>query len=193
MGIIAQDTSVSAAALAVVTGKQTIPLPAPGWTPTTTNGCASIASAETTADTHPDIIGLAFDPTADEACQITIPFNKAWDEGTLTFRVFWTTTGADTDGVAWALHGVACSDGDAITSGAYGTPVVVTDNIQSVANDQLVTAESAAVTIAGTPAEGDLCYFRFFRDVSDAADTAAEDCIMQAVHLYYTTDAGNDA
>ena len=50
-----------------------------------------------------------------------------------------------------------------------------------------------AVTIAGTPAVGDICYFRIFRDVSDANDDMAEDARLIGVKLFFTTDAANDA
>ena len=52
---------------------------------------------------------------------------------------------------------------------------------------------SSAVTIAGTPADDDMCFFRIFRDVSDGNDTAAEDAILIGIKLFITTDAGTDA
>ena len=57
----------------------------------------------------------------------------------------------------------------------------------------MVTAESAAVTIAGGPDDGELMYFRIFRDVSDAADDMAEDARLIGLKLFYTTNASNDA
>lgn len=110
----------------------------------------------------------------------------------MTFQVFWTTSATDTDGVAWGLEAVARSDNEAIDT-AWGTAVVVTDDAQSAANEQLVTAESSAVTIAGTPADDDLVYFRLFRDVSDANDDMTEDARLIGIKLFYTTDSNNDA
>ena len=52
----------------------------------------------------------------------------------------------------------------------YGTAVVVDDAAQGAAEELYVTAESGAITIAGTPADEDLCFFRVFRDVSDSND-----------------------
>jgi len=75
---------------------------------------------------------------------------------------------------------------------AYGSAVVVDDACQGAAEELYVTAESGAVTIAGTPADNDLTYFRIFRDVSDANDTAAEDARLLGVKLIFTTDAAND-
>jgi hypothetical protein len=75
---------------------------------------------------------------------------------------------------------------------AYGTAVVVTDDNISAAEDCLVTAESSAVTIAGSPSTDELCWFRVFRDVSDANDDMAEDARLIGIQLFVTTDAGED-
>lgn len=171
-------------------GKHTISMPAASMSPTASNGCAGLTSVETTAG-RPDMVVLDFDTSADEHAQFSVPMPKSWDEGTVTFQVFWTTTATDTGGVAWGLQGVAVSDGDTIDV-AYGTAVVVTDAGQSTAEDLYVTAESAAVTIAGTPAANDMCYFRVFRDVSDAADTMEEDARLIGIKLFITTDDGTD-
>jgi hypothetical protein len=139
----------------------------------------------------PDMNVLDFDATADEHAQFNILFPKSWDEGTVTFRAVWTSTAVDTDGVTWGLQGVAVGDGDTIDV-AYGTPVTVDDLNQSTAEDLYVSPESTAITIAGTPAIDQLCYFRVFRDVSDANDTATEDARLLGIRLIFTTDAEND-
>lgn len=174
----------------LVAGKQTIWIPAGSMRPTVSNGCAALADVETTAG-NPDITVLDFDATADEHAQFSVAFPKSWDLGTITFQVFWTTTATDVDGVAFGLQGVAVSDNETIDV-AYGTAVVVTDDAQAAAEEMLVTAESAAVTIAGTPADDDVCYFRVFRDVSDANDDMTEDARLIGIKLFFTTDARND-
>lgn len=57
----------------------------------------------------------------------------------------------------------------------------------------LVSAESGAVTIAGTPADDDLMFFRLFRDVSDSNDTATEDARLLGIKIFITLDAGTDS
>jgi len=52
------------------------------------------------------------------------------------------------------------------------------------------SAESSAITIAGTPTAGDLVFFRLFRDVS--ADDLDVDAINLGIQLFITTDAGED-
>ena len=184
--------SITAAGNAVATvGTQTAWIPACAMRPTKSNGCAAITDVETTAG-RPDMQVLDFDATADEHAQFQISMPKSWNEGTVTFAVYWTTTATDTDGVAWGLQGVAVSDNDTIDV-AYGTAVVVTDDALSAAEDLMVTATSSAVTIGGSPAAGDLCFFRIFRDVSDANDDMAEDARLIGVKVFFTTDAANDA
>lgn len=175
----------------LTSGKQTVWIPAAAMRATITNGCANLAVVETTAG-RPDMAVLDFDTAADEHAQFSVAFPKSWDEGTVTFRAFWTTTNVSTNGVAWGLQGVAVSDNDTIDVD-FGTPAVVTDDNQSAAEDLLVTAESGALTIAGTPAEGDTCFFDIFRDVSDANDDMTEDARLIGVQLFFTTNAGNDA
>jgi hypothetical protein len=173
-------------------GKHTIYLPAAAMRPTSSNGAAAITDTETTAG-NPDITGFAFDASADEHVQFTIGMPKSWNLGTITFQVYWESTAADTDGVSWGLQGVAISDNqtiDAVFSG--GTPVVVDDANQSAAEELLITAESTAVTIGGSPADDDLCFFRAFRDVSDSNDTATEDAVLIGIKLFITLDAQED-
>jgi len=173
-----------------IAGKQTIWIPAAAITPTASNGCATRTQIETTAG-RPDMDVLDFDDGTDEHAQFSVAFPKSWNLGTVTFQAFWTSTATDTDGVAWGLQGVACSN-DGTIDVAYGTAVVVTDDNVSAAEDLLVTAESGAITIAGTPADDDLCYFRVFRDVSDGNDDMAEDARLIGIKLFFTTDALND-
>ena len=76
---------------------------------------------------------------------------------------------------------------------AYGTAVVVTDDSQGSATELLVSAESGAVTIAGTPADDDLCYFKIYRDVSDGNDDMSGDARLHGIKIFFTTDSANDA
>lgn len=173
-------------------GLQTIWIPASAMQPTVSNGCAALANVEVAAG-QPDQHVLAFDTVADEHAQFEVAFPKSWDEGTVTFKAFWTHQGGQTgglDGVAWALQGVALTDDDAFAT-AYGTPIVVTDD-QVTADDLYVTVTSTAVTIAGTPAEGDMTVFRILRDVSDGADDLDIDAQLIGLQIFFTTNASTD-
>ena len=171
-------------------GVQTIWVPAAAMRPTDDSGCADITSAETQAG-RPDMQVLDFDDGSDEHAQFQVSFPKSWNEGTITFQAYWCSTATDTDGVSWALQGVSVPDNSTIDV-AYGTAVVVDDANQGAAEEMLVTAVSSAVTIASAAVDT-VTFFRIFRDVSDANDTAAEDARLIGVKLFFTTDAENDA
>ena len=174
-----------------VIGKQSMWIPAAAMSPTASAGCAAITSVESTAG-RPDIKVLDFDASSDENAQFSIAFPSYWNEGTITYQVYWTTAATDTDGVAWSLAGVCVSDNDTIDV-AFGTAVVVTDDALGAAEDLCVTAESGAVTIAGSPAAGDLAYFNIERDVSDGNDDMAEDARLIGIKIFYTIDDVHEA
>ena len=177
-------------AAGTIVGKQTIWIPANAMTPTTSNGCAAIAAVETTAG-RPDMYVLDFDNSADEHAQFTVAFPKSWNLGTITYQVFWSGLAATT-GVSWFLQGVGMGDNTTIDV-VYGTAIGVDDDAQGAVEELLVSAESSAVTIAGTPADDDLTYFRIYRDVSAGNDDMAGDARLHGVKIFFTTDALNDA
>jgi len=171
-------------------GKETIWIPANAMTPTTSNGCATIAAVETSSG-NPDMYVLDFDKDSDEHAQFAVAFPKSWNLGTVTFQAFWSGAAA-TGGVSWGLQGVAFADNDSIDT-AYGTAVVVDDTEQGAVEEVNVSAASGAVTIAGSPGDDELCYFRIFRDVSDSNDDSGGDARLHGIKVFYTTDAANDA
>jgi hypothetical protein len=173
-----------------VAGKESIWVPAGAMYPSTTNGCSALTQVETTA-LRPDLKVLDFAADADDFAQFSIAFPKSWNEGTVTFQPFWTVTGTDTGTVAWALSGIAVSSDDTIDT-AFGTAAVTTALAHSgTSNDLMVSVESGAITIGGTPAEADCCFFQIARDVS--ADSQTGDARLLGIKVFFTTDAANDA
>ena len=158
--------------------------------PTVTGGCAVLDILEISSS-QPNVSYLAFDASSDEAAEFSIAFPKSWNEGTVTAQFMWahqaTTTNFD---VVWALQGLAISNDDAIGA-SYGAAQSVTDT-GGTTNDLYVTAETSAITIAGTPTVGDLCYFRVFRDADNGSDTLAVDAQLVGVKLIYTADSLKD-
>ena len=175
---------------AVIQGTHTIWVPAGAMRPTVSAGCAAITDVETTAD-RPDIQVLDFDGGSEEHAQFQVAFPKSWNAGTVTYRVFWTSTATDTDAVIWTLEGVSVAN-DATIDVAYGTGVAVTDNNISAAEDCLVSATSSAVTIASA-ADDALTFFRIWRDADAGGDTMAEDARLIGVRIFYTVDAKDDS
>jgi hypothetical protein len=171
-------------------GKETIWIPAAAMYPTTTNGCAALAQVE--LSNGPELKCLDFDDGSDEYAQFTVGFPKSWNGGTVTFKAYWCSSATDTDGVTWALQACGMNDNETINL-SFGTAVAVDDANQGAANELMVTAESGAITIAGTPADDDLTFFQIYRVVGDGNDTATEDARLLGIKLFFTTDAANDA
>jgi hypothetical protein len=169
-------------------GKETIWIPANAMTPTESNGCASVTSVETTSG-RPDMLVLDFDKDSDEFAQFSVAFPKSWNAGTITYQFFWSGIAATTT-VTMTLAGVSFADNDSIDT-AYGTAVAVEDTAQGAVEEMLVSSESGNVTIAGSPGDNELVYFRIGRDVSE--DNMAGDCRLHGVKLFFTTDLANDA
>lgn len=173
-----------------VYGKQTIWIPAGAMVPRTTNGAAS-GTVETTTN-KVMLKTLDFDTATDEYAQFSIRMPKSWNESTVTAYFVWSHAATTTNfGVVFGLAGVALSDDDAADA-AFGTQVTVADT-GGTTNDIYQTAETAAITIAGSPAAGDWVVFQVRRNVSDGSDTMAIDARLHGVVLLYTTDAHNDA
>lgn len=169
-------------------GKQTVWVPAGAMTARTTNGAAA-GSAETSANKVMRKT-LDFDAATQEHAQFAVAMPKSWNEGTVSFQALWTAAGGS-GGVAFGLQAVAVSDLDNLDA-AFGTAQVVTDTL-GTAGYLHQTGESAAVTVAGSPAENDLVIFQLYRDVANGSDTLGQDALLLGVRLFYTVNAGNDA
>lgn len=170
-------------------GKKELWIPAKDWFPSNDAPCATLALRNTGTPFF-DYQHLAFDGAAGEVAQSTLCLPKSWNRGTVTYKVYWSGIAAGAGGVVWRLGGRAMSDNDTYAA-AIGTQVDVTDTF--IAIDTLhVSAESAAMTIAGTPAVGDVVRLQLNRNPSDAADTRAADANLIGVRLIYTTAAITD-
>jgi len=173
-----------------IAGKETIWVPATAMFGPTTNP-ADAAQVETTA-TRPDLNVFDFDAGTKQYTQFSIGMPKSWNEGTVTYQVYWSPSTTNTGDCIFGLQGVACADGDTIDV-AYGTAVNVTDAGIGTVEDQQISAESGAVTIAGSPAAGEQSYFQFFRDAAAGGDTFTGESRVLGIKLFFTTDAANDA
>ena len=170
-------------------GKESIWVPANAMYPNSTNGCADIAQTE--LGNGPELKTLDFDKDSDEFEQFAVAFPKSWNEGTITFQVFFTGNSTNTGDVVWTLAGTALADNGSLNT-AFGTAVATTAKAHSgTANDLNVTAESGAVTIAGSPSTDEFVFFEIKRDVSE--DNFSADAKLLGIKLFFTTDAGNDA
>ena len=182
------NTPTVASAAAKSAGKETIWVPANAMYGNTTNGAEA---AQTELGNGPELKTLAFDKDSDEFAQFAVAFPKSWNEGTVTFQAFFTGNSTNTGNVAWKLAGTALADNGSLNT-AFGTAVQATAKAHSgTAYDLDVTAESGAVTIAGSPSTDEYVFFEVSRDVS--ADDFSSDALLLGIKLFFTTDAGNDA
>ena len=171
-------------------GKETIWVPAAAMTARTTNGAAS-GTAEMSTNKNM-VRTLDFDTTTQEFAQFEIAMPKSWNNGTVTFQPVWSHASTTTNfGVVWALQAVATSDDDALDV-AFGTEQTSTDT-GGTTNDRYIGPESSAITIAGSPATGDVVQFQIKRNPSDGSDTLAIDARLHGVKVFFTTNAATDA
>ena len=166
---------------------KTIWLPAGVLKPTTTSGCAAVATIEAvTNDIDYDV--LDFDTTTDENafCNFQLPYN--YDGGTIKFRFVWTNaSGGAAETVVFELSGCSYANDEAIDQ-AVGTPVEVSDT-WIAQGDIHISDLSEAVTLAGTPAGGEWVHLEIMRDVSQ--DNLTGDCRLLGVQLYYQENQYN--
>ncbi len=178
----------SGTAAVKIAGKESIWIPAVAMYPTTANG-AEAAQTELTAG-QPELKSLDFDKDSDQFAQFAIAFPKSWNEGTVTFQPFFTANTTNTGSAKFLVAGVAVAN-DGPIDAAFGTAQGTAIGFSGTANDLMVGNESAAITIAGSPAAGEQVFFNIFRDVS--ADNLTADAKLLGIKLFFTTDAANDA
>lgn len=170
-------------------GQQTIWVPAAAMYARTTNG-AAVGSAETTTN-KVMIRTLDFDTTTQEFAQFAIQMPKGWDEGTLICQFVWSHASTTTNfGVVWQIQAVAFADDDALDT-AFGTAVTATDT-GGTTNDIYITAETSAMTVAGSPTAEEYVVFQVARVPANGSDTMAIDARLHGVKIHYTTASATD-
>lgn len=155
-----------------------------------TGGPSALTTVET-ATNKVNLKSLDFDGTTAEYAQFSFRAPKRWNEGTCTAIFVWAHPATTVNfGVTWKIQGIALSDNDAADA-AFGTAIAVSDT-GGVTNNIYLTAETAAMTLGGTPQEGDLLFFQVYRDPADASDTMAVDAKLLGVHLFWTADRSSE-
>ena len=187
-GIIAATGDVSSSGNVVATtGKQTIWVPAVSMYAETTAG-AELTQTELTAH-NPEVKSMDYDPTTMEFAQFAVSFPKNWDEGVVTFQVFFSPSATNTGTCSCNLAGVSIAN-DVDMDASFGTAIASTPLAGTGTQDDLmVSAESANVTITSAAADC-TTFFQLIRDVG--TDTNTGDMRVLGIKLFYTTDASND-
>jgi len=169
--------------------KRSIFLSAQSGIPTTTAPCASATQVESSTN-DVNYYHLAFDKTTVEYAEWNFAMPDNYDGGALTARFYWTVASSSLN-VIWRIAGRAFADSDAIDQ-AFGTAVAVTDTVLT-ALDIHISGESAAFTLAGTPAGGQFVAIRVNRFASDGGDDLDADALLLGVKLIYGTNYWSDS
>lgn len=181
-----KDVFVTIPAQAIA-GKRQQWIDAASMIPRITNGPSRGFTEQTTNKNNHET--LDFDATTQEFAQFKWRMPKSWNLGTITFIPIWTAA-SGSGGVVFGLAAVATSNDDALDV-AFGTAQISTDTL-ILANDEHEGPESSVITIAGTPASGDLVTFQINRTVADAGDTLGVDARLFGIILIYAVNAGSD-
>jgi hypothetical protein len=172
-----------------ITGVQEEFIPAGAFIPQVTNG-PQAGITELATNKQP-LAGLYFDGATQEYAVCYWVPKKRWDAGTIKFIAHWTPVSGTGD-VEWSMDAVAVSNDDALDAG-YGTAQAVVDTVLAV-GDLHVSSASSAITIAGSPADGDGIWLRVSRMAADSLDTLDSiDAILLGVTVQWTASTGNDA
>jgi hypothetical protein len=136
-----------------------------------------------------------FDDTGQQFAQFDWAMPTWWDRGTLSYKYYWshaTDTGAaaGASGVAFRLQAVAVQN-DGTADVAFGTAITVTD-AGGTANDIYESAESNAMTVAGTLTGGPYTMFRVSRDATNASDTMTANARLHGVKVFATRNSLKD-
>lgn len=190
MGVSDLDLVISTANIQVAGAdpKRTMYVPASAMFPSTTGGCASLAQVESaTNDVNIKVLDFDGAGTSKESAEFGIQSPSYWDAGTVTAQFIWYAT-AGSGTVNWECQGVAFSDDDALDT-AFGTLQEVTDTLLAT-GDVHITAETSAITIAGSPVAGDWINFRVNRD--PANDTNTSDARLMGIRIRFNVKQYND-
>ena len=169
---------------------RTIFLTAAGGTPTTTYGAGGPTQLELeTNDIMITSLDFAYDSSEYAMWQIALP--DRWNGGTVAATFYWTSTDTSISKVRWEIAGRSYADDDALDQ-APGAYQGVSDAHKAVAYDLNISAETAAITLAGTPVGGELVMIKVYRDHDHEDDTSPADALLLMIKLEFGVDEWSD-
>lgn len=195
-GIEYLSAAQMATALAtMIQGRHTISIPAEGMAPRVSSGCGILTATQIAAN-QPDRRALPFPKSVTTYAEFKFIAPKSWDKGNLYARFHFTQGVNGTGNVIWGIQVVAIGDGQNIATN-FGAAQELTVAATGVANQKRDTVLTSAI-VPGAPvlpitADNCTIYVRVYRKGADASDTLAQDALLEAISLLYTTNAGNDA
>jgi len=134
---------------------------------------------------------IEHNPTTTEWRYFLIGMPKSWDEGTISYQVYWGQAAAGTGDVIWRLEAGCWGDSHALAN--TFDAVQVTDT-GGTANDIFISPTSSAISMTSTgPAENELLRLTFGRAAADGGDTLGVSAYTFGVKVFITIAAPNDA
>lgn len=166
--------------------KRSIYIPVGSMWVTTTSGATAPAKTETSTN-KVNYWSAAFSGTSEQIMQFDYPMPKDWDGGTITAIIYYIPTGTTGGtGISWKVSGVCIRDNETMDQ-AFGTAVTIKDTIQT-ANYMHITAESGAITVAGTLSGEKYIHWKISRPTSTNTNAAN----LVGVMLKYTSTKESD-
>ncbi|MGE4292401.1 MAG: hypothetical protein AB7E32_09340 [Desulfovibrio sp.] len=154
-------------------------------TPSLTAGAIPSVAEDTSSALSRSV--MLFGSAADSSAGMAFPMPGNWDPATpVKARLFWTAPGGSAgDDIGFTLAARSLANDDALDQ-ALGTAVILSDQLIA-AGDLHISAASAALTVAGTPAAGQMLRLRLTRDVSSGASPLSEDVQVIGLQIQYAT------
>ncbi len=152
--------------------------------PTLTNGCS--ASAQIEMATNKNVYDyLAFDASTVESAYANVNMPEDYTGGVIYAQFKWLHPATTTNfKVSWGLSAVCFADDDTLDA-AMGT-MIYSNDTGGTTSDFYSSPQTAAITIAGTPAASVYTKFRITRQADDAVnDTLAVDAYLLGVTVWY--------
>lgn len=145
-----------------------VTITAQAWQPSATSGCADAASAELATNKF-NFRSLAFGYASKTYACFKMKFPLGYTGGDLYAIFAWHQTGTSSNGVCWGIETASVANDESLDV-AWGAAVEVVDNGTGAANRNLISATTAAITPAGTPAGGETLEIRIYRDPANGSD-----------------------
>ena len=179
-----------------VIGAQQYTIRADAIVPAVTNGC----NAPTVKEFGAEALTLpicVFPEGLDTIGFITWYPPENWDAGTIKIKYYWTRnddeTTPESKTVEFEFSAFSYGNNEAIGGALTETAQAVVDTTDSTAAEGKMyeSAQTSAITVAGTPADSHPVIIKVLRD--DSAGTLTGDVLFLGINIEYTIDAGTSS
>lgn len=171
----------------MITGRETIWIPAGAIVPTITSG--SVLNQISLGIDIPDITSCDYAPGNITHSIFNVGMPKSWDCGSLYSSIFWSHTSGATGSVVWRVQGLGVSNNQTL-SGVF-TSGILSTGYSTNSDYQWKTPEFGPLIVSGANT-GEIINFRVSRMVGDPGDTLGVSGRLMGVKLIYLTTGAID-